>query len=245
MTLFWTLLKIEGKLVWKGMDIVIFGILFPIILAVLFGYVMSKDASVNGASMFEMSYAAVITIGVLATGVMGVPLTIADYRHRGILKRFQVTPVSPLHILFAQVVIQLSSAFVSFIGVTAVYDLLFDYDMKGSWGGFLLSYVFVVCAMYSIGILIGSVVPDQKSANLWSSLAYFIMLLFSGATIPYEIMPRFFQWFMDILPLSHGIHLLKQASIGGPIQSLYMSFALLLLCIVLGLGGAMKYFKWK
>lgn len=245
MTLFWTLLKIEGKLVWKGIDIVIFGILFPMILATLFGYVMSKDASVNGASMFEMSYPAVITIGVLATGVMGVPLTIADYRHRGILKRFQVTPVSPLHILFAQVVIQLSSALVSFIGVTAVYHLLFDYDMKGSWGIFLLSYAFVVCAMYSIGIFIGSVVPDQKSANLWSSVAYFTMLLFSGATIPYEVMPRFFQWFMDIIPLSHGIHLIKQVSIGEPIQPLLISVVVLVFCVVLGLGGAIKFFKWK
>ncbi|WP_106769234.1 ABC transporter permease [Paenibacillus faecalis] len=245
MTMFWTMLRIEGKLVWKGMDILIFGILFPMILAALFGYMLSKDASVGGASMFEVSYPALITIGVLATGVMGVPLTIADYRHRGILRRFQVTPVSPLHILLVQVVIQLSSALVSFIGVTAVYELLFDYEMKGSWGIFLLTYAFVICAMYSIGIFIGSVVPDQRSANLWSSLAYFTMLLFSGATIPYEIMPRFFQWFMNIFPLSHGIHLLKQVSIGGTAQSLFASFAVLVLCIVLGLGGAIKFFKWK
>lgn len=245
MSLFWTLLKIEGKLVWKGLDILIFGILFPIILAVLFGYVMSKDASVHGASMFEVSYPAVITIGVLATGVMGVPLTIADYRHRGILKRFQVTPVSPLHLLFAQVVIQLSSATVSFMGVTAVYKLLFDYEMKGHWGLFLLTYAFVVCAMYSIGLFIGSVVPDQRAANLWSSVVYFTMLLFSGATIPYEVMPRFFQAFMDILPLSHGIHIMKQVSIGEPIQHLLSSMIVLVFCIVLGLGGAIRFFKWK
>ena len=92
-----TLLKIEGKLVWKGIDILIFGICFPIILGTLFGYLLSKEAT-TGASSFELSYAAVITIGVLATGVMGVPLTIADYRHRGILKRFKVTDVSPFQI---------------------------------------------------------------------------------------------------------------------------------------------------
>lgn len=245
MSLFWTLLKIEGKLVWKGMDILIFGIILPIILATLFGYVMSKDMSVSGASMFEISYPAVICIGVLATGVMGVPLTIADYRHRGILKRFQVTPVSPANILLAQVVIQLSSALASFIGVTMVYTLLFNYEMRGSWGVFLLTYAFVVCAMYSIGIFIGSIVPDQKSANLWSSVVYFSMLLFSGATIPYEIMPRFIQWVMDILPLSHGIHLLKQVSIGEPVQHLLISIIILILCILIGIGSAIKFFKWK
>lgn len=242
MNTFLTLLKIEGKLVWKGIDILIFGICFPIILAALFGYLLSKE-SITGATSFELSYAAVITIGVLATGVMGVPLTIADYRHRGILKRFQVTPVSPIQILFSQGLIQLSSAIVSFIGVTLVYHLLFDYILNGSWLIFLLTYAFVILAMYSIGILIGSIVPDQKAANLWSSVAYFTMLLFSGATIPYEVMPRFFQWIMDILPLSHGIHLLKQASTGEPLGTVHIF--VLALCIIIGLGGAIKLFKWK
>lgn len=141
--------------------------------------------------------------------------------------------------------IQLSSALVSFIGVTLVYHLLFDYELKGSWPIFLLTYIFVILAMYSIGIFIGSIVPDQKAANVWSSVAYFTMLLFSGATIPYEAMPRLFQWIMDILPLSHGIHLLKQASIGASLTDGLFHIVILTLCIVIGLGGAIKFFKWK
>lgn len=170
-------------------------------------------------------------------------LTIADYRHRGILKRFQVTPVSPLQILLAQALIQLSAAIVSFIGVTLVYVLLFNYQLQGSWGMFILTYALVVMAMYSIGIFIGSVVPNQKSANAWSSVAYFSMLLLSGATIPYEVMPRLFQWLMDIFPLSHGIHVLKASSTGNDVALVHV--IVLVACIVLGLGGAMKYFKWK
>lgn len=99
--------------------------------------------------------------------------------------------------------------------------------------------------MYSIGIFIGSIVPDQKSANVWSSVAYFTMLLFSGATIPYEAMPRLFQWIMDILPLSHGIHLLKQTSTGSSLTDSLFHILILTLCIAIGLGGAIKFFKWK
>ncbi|WNS42026.1 ABC transporter permease [Paenibacillus sp. MMS20-IR301] len=238
------LLKVEGKLVWKGIDILIFGICFPVILAALFGYLLSKDASA-GSSNFELSYAAVITIGVLATGVMGLPLTIADYRHRGILKRFQVTPVSPLQILFAQGIIQLSSALVSFIGVTLVYYLLFGYHIAGSWPLFLIAYALVIVSMYSIGILIGSVVPDQKAANMWSSIAYFTMLLFSGATIPYEVMPRLIRWMMNIFPLAHGIHLLKLASTGREAGRITVPLLVLSIVTVISLTGAVKFFKWK
>lgn len=244
MSTFATFLKVEGKLVWKGMDIFIFGVCFPIILALLFGFLLKDDATM-GFSTFDLSYAAVVTIGILATGVMGLPMTIADYRHRGILKRFQVTPVSPITILLAQGIIQLTAATISFIGVTLVYKLVFGYTLNGSWVLFLITFAYVTLAMYSIGILIGSLVKDQKSANIWTSVTYFSMLLFSGTTIPFEVMPRNVQWGMDILPLSHGIHLLKQTSVGEPVTDGLIHFGVLTLCIIIGLVGSLKFFKWK
>lgn len=53
MTTFLTLLKIEGKLVWKGIDILIFGICFPIILATVFGYLLSKDGPIRKVVFFR------------------------------------------------------------------------------------------------------------------------------------------------------------------------------------------------
>ncbi len=239
-----TLVSIEGRLVWKGMDILIFGICFPVLLSALFGYLLSRDAA-QGPSNFQLSFAAVTTIGILATGVMGLPLTIADYRHRGILKRFQVTPVSPALLLAAQGLIQLTAALLSLTAVVAVYHVFFQFRLGGSWPVFLGVYLFVMAAMYSIGLLIGSLVPNQRAANLWSSLAYFTMLLFSGATIPYEVMPRFAQWLMDLLPLAHGIHLLKQAAVGQSLSGALPHAAVLTACIIIGVGGAAKHFRWK
>ncbi len=239
-----TLARIEGRLVWKGMDIVLFGICFPVLLASLFGYLLSRDAS-SGASNFQLSFAAVTTIGVLATGVMGLPLTIADYRHRQILKRFQVTPVSPVYLVMAQALVQLSAALVSFTAVVTVYHVFFDFRLPGSWPVFLLTYGLVTLAMYSLGMLIGGLAPNQKAANLWSTLAYFTMLLFSGATIPYEVMPRWVQWLMDVLPLAHGIHLLKHAIMGEPWGQGGLHAAVLIGCILIGAGGTAKFFKWR
>ncbi|MNP31493.1 hypothetical protein D3C76_1246150 [compost metagenome] len=70
------------------------------------------------------------------------------------------------------------------------------------------------------------------------------MLLFSGATIPYEIMPSFMQTLMNLLPLAQGIHLLKQISIGEPIQDTVLAIIVMGICTIVGLWGAVKYFKW-
>ncbi len=239
-----TLVNIEGRLLWKGMDLFIFGFCFPVLLAALFGYLLSHDAS-GGPSDFQLSFAAVTTIGILATGVMGFPLTIADYRHRRILQRFQVTPVPPAYLLAAQGLIQLAAAVLSFTAVAAVYHVWFDFRLDGSWTLFLLAYAFVTLAMYSLGMLIGSLAPNQKAANLWSSLAYFAMLLFSGATIPYNIMPETLQRLMNVLPLSHGIHLLRHAIAGDPMIDAAVHAAVLIGCFALGTAATAKYFRWR
>ncbi|MNJ75554.1 hypothetical protein D3C77_726700 [compost metagenome] len=70
------------------------------------------------------------------------------------------------------------------------------------------------------------------------------MLLFSGATIPYEIMPAFIQNMMDFLPLAQGIHLMKQVSIGEPFEEALLAIIVMSVCIVVGLFGAKKYYKW-
>jgi len=54
------------------------------------------------------------------------------------------------------------------------------------------------------------------------------MFFLSGATIPYEIMLEGLKTLSDIMPLTHGIKMLKHITLGGPISELSQSFILLL-----------------
>lgn len=71
------------------------------------------------------------------------------------------------------------------------------------------------------------------------------MLFLSGATLPYEVMPRVMQKVMDILPLTQGIKLLKGTSLGIPIENILVPvivmIVLTLVCIILSI----KFFKWE
>ena len=44
-------------------------------------------------------------------------------------------------------------------------------------------------AIFSIGMMIGGIAPDVRTAGMWASILYFPMLVLSGATLPYETMP--------------------------------------------------------
>lgn len=71
------------------------------------------------------------------------------------------------------------------------------------------------------------------------------MLIFSGATLPYEVMPTALQKFSDILPLTQGIKLLKGISLNMPIDNVMLPIVLIIGISVVCMGISVKFFKWK
>ncbi|MGN0677359.1 MAG: ABC transporter permease, partial [Ruminococcus sp.] len=101
---FVTLFKNELKLNIRNMNMVIFAVIMPLVVLIILGLIYRTKPAFDGAdyTFLEQSVGALCTISICAGGLMGLPLVIAEYRERKILKRFQVTPVSPLKLLFVE-----------------------------------------------------------------------------------------------------------------------------------------------
>lgn len=247
MKAFKTLLKIESKLSLRGLDMFIFAICMPVVLVFILGIIFGNKPAFEGAeyTFFEQSFGAITTIAICAGGLMGLPLVVSDYRGKKILRRFQVTPTSPALILSVQVVIYALYSIASLIPVYAVGVLFFDYQLHGSWFRFLGAYLLVMISMFSIGLLAGGVAPNAKIAGVIASLLYFPMLIFSGSTLPYEVMPAMLQKVADILPLTQGIKLLKAASLGLPIDSVLIPVIVMIVIAVICISTSLRFFKWE
>jgi ABC-2 type transport system permease protein len=247
MKAFWTMLKTEFKLSLRGMDMIIFGIGFPVVVAVVLGVIYGAKPAFDGAqfSFFEQSFGAVASIGIVAAGVMGLPLTLSDYRNKKVLKRLKVTPVSPAKLLFAQVLVNFLYSAVSLLTVYLISALVFGLKIHGSPVSFIGAYLLTLVCMYSIGMMIAAVSPNIKTANLLCSVFYFPMLIFSGATLPYEVMPRAMQKAVDLLPLTQGIKLLKGASLGLQTENVLIPVVVMAAITLVCTGLSVKFFKWE
>ena len=191
------------------------------------------------------SFGAIASIAICAGGVMGLPLVVSDYRNRKILKRFWVTPTSPVLILAVQAAIYALYSIVSLILVYATAALFFNYQFSGSWIRFLAAYFLVMISMFSIGLLVGGVAPNIKIASVLASILYFPMLIFSGATLPYEVMPAPLQRVADVMPLTQGIKLLKSASVGLPIDNVLVPVTVMTVIALVCTGISIRFFKWE
>ena len=242
-----TMLKTEFKLSLRGIDMFIFAICMPIVVTILLGSMFSNKPAFEGAnfSFFEQSFGAISTIAICAGGVMGLPLVISDYRNRKILKRLKVTPSSPTLILAVQVSIYMIYSIASLLLVYVIAKVFFQYEMAGSFLYFAGSYLLVMLSMFSIGMMVGGVAKDMKSASVIASVLYFPMLIFSGATLPYEVMPLALQKVADFLPLTQGIKLIKASTLGLPINDVVLPIILMILLSIICIGISIRFFKWE
>lgn len=247
MKTFKTMLKNEMKLSLRDMNMVIFAICIPLVVLIILGVIYGNKPAFEGAeyTFLEQSFGALTTIAVCAGGVMGLPLVVSDYRNRKILKRFKVTPVSPAMILAVQVVIYTIYSVASFILLYIVSALFFGFHMGGSMIVFLGGYLLVMLSIFSIGMMVGGISPNSQTASVIASLLYFPMLIFSGATLPYEVMPSALQKVADILPLTQGIKLLKAASLGLPIENVFVSIIVMVVLAAICIGVSLRFFKWE
>ena len=244
---FITMLKTELKLSLRGMDMFIFAICMPIVVLVAIGIIYGSKPAFEGANytFLEQSFGAITSIAICAGGVMGLPLVVSDYRSKHILKRFKVTPIDPIVILLVQVVIYALYSLVSMSSLFLVAKLFFKLNIQGSILNFILGWLLVMISMFSIGIMVGGISKDSKIAGVIASALYFPMLIFSGATIPYEVMPNIMKNIVDVFPLTQGIKILKSATLGQPVENIIIPIFIMLIIAAICSIVAIKCFKWE
>lgn len=82
MKAFGTLFKNELTLNIRNMNMVIFAIILPLVLLVIFGFIYGTKPAENGAAYTfpEQSFGTLCTISICAGGLMGLPLVVSEYR---------------------------------------------------------------------------------------------------------------------------------------------------------------------
>lgn len=243
---FLKLYTIEQKLGFRSCDGIIFGILMPVGVLLLIAMIAGgKTAGDSGYTFLQSAYASLIAVGICAGAFMGVPLTIADYRDKKILKHFFVTPCSPVQLLGADMLCNAVNAILSAVAITVVATVIFDYRMEGNPAIFIGAWILTLVSMFSIGFMMASLCRTVKAANAVTSAVYFPMLFLSGATIPFELFPKGLQKVASVLPLTQGIRLMKAASMGVQMDDAVKIVMLLIGITVVCSLISVKTFRWE
>ena len=243
---FLILLKNEGRLSLRDMNMPIFALGMALVILVVLGMLYGRAEAEPGApyTFLEQSFGAVCAVSMCAGGLMGLPMVVSDYRERKILKRFRVTPMSPALLLAVEVAMYMLYCAASLALCAAAAVCFWGVRLPGHPAAFLEAWLLTMVSTLSIGMLVGGVAKDSRQAGVIASVLYFPMLVFSGTTVPLEVMPEAMRALVRLLPLTQGIELMKRTFLGLQADALLPVTVMLAVTAVCA-GLSIRFFRWE
>lgn len=117
--------------------------------------------------------------------------------------------------------------------------------LHGSLFAFLGSWVITMLSTLSIGMLVGGIAKDVKQASVIASILYFPMLIFSGTTLPIEVMPKAMQKIVSFFPLTQGITMMKNTFLGTRMENILLPIGVMLGLTVVCTILAIRFLRWE
>lgn len=247
MKAFFKLAKVEFKLYMREPVAAFFTLLFPLMFLILFGAIYGNEPQelFGGYGTIDVSVPAYGAMIVGTTGLVNLPVFVCTYRERGILRRLKTTPVSPLTLLGAHSVVLFlitlgGMALLVIVGKIG-YGLRFTGNALGVAGALFLSSL----SLFATGFALASFSPTGRTAQVVSMIIFYPMLFLSGASLPRELLPENIQRLSQVLPLSHGVTILKGTWLGEPLSSFGREIGILLFVAFLGFALTVFRFRWE
>ncbi|HEY5317740.1 MAG TPA: ABC transporter permease, partial [Solirubrobacteraceae bacterium] len=174
-TAFGRLLRAELRLMLRDPLVLTFVFVFPVLTMLIIGgsFGTTPDhafANRNPAHWYVASY---LTVVIAATGLIMLPVHLASYRERGVLRRFAAAGFPRWSFALAQLVVGLvavAAASAVELGVAApVYGIPALHEFWRVGLGIGLGAV----AFVSIGVLLGTLLPSARAAQAVGLMLFF------------------------------------------------------------------------
>ena len=200
-----------------------------------------RDAN-NGYRLADYYLASMLAAFVMVNGVVGVSSIVADFKRRGILKRFVTTPLRRLEWIVANMIAQstLAMLLASVMIITAY--LVFSTSIPNLTSMLILA-VGALC-FTGLGMLIAGILKDVEAVSGASNALALPMMFLSGAFWPLEMMPDHMQYIARILPLTYFIDALISSIYAELVITLERSLVLIAFTVAFVGAGSMLT-QWK
>ena len=228
----------EAKLLVREPLALFWGLVFPMALLAVMGL---SSSDIGGVPLVTIYEPIVIAFVGVVFGVQGIPVQVAGYRERRILRRLATTPAGPVRVVAAQLIVSLVVVLAATAGVLAVGPLGFGVPLPRQLAGFVLVATASATAMLALGLLIGAVAPTARSAGAAGTVLFFPLMYFAGLWTP-QLSPAT-RHIGQYTPLGAGAQALRDAMAGGwphPAALLVLG-AWTLACA----GLAVRVFRWE
>ncbi|WSC96940.1 ABC transporter permease [Streptomyces sp. NBC_01754] len=196
-------------------EMVIFGLIQPIMFVVLFTYVFGGSIKV-GATISPQAYREFLMAGIFAQTVTfataGAGAGIADDMHKGLIDRFRSLPMARGAVLTGRTLADLVQTTLTLV-VLAGVALIVGWRTHENIGKVLLGFLLLLLLGYAfswIGALIGLIVRTPEAATSGGLIWLFPLTFISNAFVDANQMPVFLRHIAEWNPFSATVQACRE-----------------------------------
>ncbi|MFF0741244.1 ABC transporter permease [Streptomyces sp. NPDC004111] len=198
-------------------EMIIFGLIQPIMFVVLFTYVFGGSINIPGAPEGSaQAYKDFLMAGIFAQTVTfataGAGAGIADDMHKGLIDRFRSLPMARGAVLTGRTLADLVQTALTLV-VLAVVALLIGWRAHEAFPKVLAGFALLLLLGYAfswIGALIGLSVRTPEAATSGGLIWLFPLTFISNAFVPVNGMPAFLQHVAEWNPFSATVQAARE-----------------------------------
>jgi ABC-2 type transport system permease protein len=192
-----------------------FVLVFPIVTMLIiggsFGTEPDEAFPVNPSHWYVASY---FTVVIGATGLIMLPVHIASYRERGVLRRFAASGFPRWSFALAQLAIGLIAITVAGVLLLAVAAPVYGIPNVESPLRVVAGIAAGSVAFVSLGVLLGTLLPSARAAQAVGLLLFFPSFLLGVGGPPPAVMSDALRQLADRLPLALANQAIREPWLG-------------------------------
>jgi ABC-2 type transport system permease protein len=198
------LVRAELRLMTRDPLVLTFVVAFPIVTMLIIGGAFGTHPDrafdfTNPAHWYVASY---LTVVIAATGLVMLPVHLASYRERGVLRRFAAAGFPRWSFAVAQLIVGLAVIGVACALLLAVAAPVYGIPAVHDGWRVAVAVPLGAIAFVSIGVLLGSLLPSARAAQAVGLLLFFPSFLLGAGGPPPHVMGSVVKQVAGPLPLT-------------------------------------------
>ena len=234
----------EAKLLVREPIAWLAAIILPSAILLIFGAIFAPhrpDPALGGLRWIDTFAPSLVVITTATLAIQTLPIRLATYREKGILRRLSTTPARPASLLVAQLVIYSVTAVLGLVLLVVVGQIAFDIPLPGNPIGYIAAFGLGMAGLLAIGLLLAAVAPSAGVATAIAVPLFFVVMFLGGVYLPRFLLPEVLVTIGDFTP--PGVQGLQDAWLGAAPQLLPLA-VLAGITVVAGVAAS-RAFQWE
>ncbi|MFG2720781.1 ABC transporter permease [Streptomyces sp. NPDC048416] len=195
---------VELKAFFRNKQSLIFTLLFPVLLLLVFGSIFSGTVKGTQTDVKQVFMAGIIAAGVMSTAFSGLAISIAIERDTGTIRRLGIAPMPKSAYFVGKLVRAVVTAVLETVLLVGIAVVLFGLPLPSTatrWAtlGWDLGLGTVACSL--IAVAYSALIPNSRSAAAIVTPVFMVLQFISGVFFPFNQLPSWMQGVAALFPV--------------------------------------------